>query len=499
MLSKFTRIVPGSFLRASHFLAAALISFFMMPFVINSLGDRLYGFWVVITAFMGYYGLLDLGLTSAVIRHMAGAIGTNDSTECNKIFNTALFIFAILSMLSLGITGLIMTSIGYLHIAAEDIPLYRKITLILGLNFAINFPIKVFTGTLSAKLRYDIISSLQMFTLVLRTLLIVGALNAGHKLIALALISLLAIIPEMLLSIYFTKKNMPFLQIHYKYIAKDRLKSFFSYSIFTFIAQIADRLRFNVDAFVITIYIGLVAVTHYSIATELMRLFIGIIVAAVGVLQPIFSYQYDRKDHKALTDTYFFATRISFCLAAFIGFGMIAWGKSFIERWMGPEYNDAYPCLAILVTGCIIALSQTPSVNLLYGISKHRFYALFNSIEALCNLLLSVVLVKHFGLIGVALGTFIPMAIIKLIIQPIYVCKVAEIRYLDYVSMATKTAIAIVLALILPIALSLKFALPDYSILSILAIISACIYMSVIWLIGLDKKEKTLIRRAITG
>ncbi|MDH3360559.1 MAG: hypothetical protein OEL55_06775, partial [Desulfobulbaceae bacterium] len=45
-----------------------LIGFFLTPFVISHLGQSGYGIWVLIGSFIGYYGLLNLGVGAAVTR-----------------------------------------------------------------------------------------------------------------------------------------------------------------------------------------------------------------------------------------------------------------------------------------------------------------------------------------------------------------------------------------------------------------------------------------------
>ena len=72
-----------------------------MPFVIRMLGDKLYGLWILVGTFMGYYGFLDLGLTSAVQRFVSRAVGQKNPKEINEIINSALILFTMLGILSL--------------------------------------------------------------------------------------------------------------------------------------------------------------------------------------------------------------------------------------------------------------------------------------------------------------------------------------------------------------------------------------------------------------
>ena len=72
------KLAFGSMLGVANHFATIIIALFLMPFVVYSLGDRIYGFWTLASAFIGYYGLLDLGLSSAIGRFIAGAIGAGD-------------------------------------------------------------------------------------------------------------------------------------------------------------------------------------------------------------------------------------------------------------------------------------------------------------------------------------------------------------------------------------------------------------------------------------
>jgi O-antigen/teichoic acid export membrane protein len=151
----------------------------------------------------------------------------------------------------------------------------------------------------------------------------------------------------------------------------------------------------------------------------------------------------------------------------------------------------------VLVTGWIFGLAQSPSVQLLYGISKHKFFAWFNSIEGATNLILSIVLARKYGMLGVALGTMIPMLVTKLIIQPIYVCHVATIPYFEYVRRMARTAAVVVVALLVPSILTLKFAAPNYKTLGAVAVLSAVSYALVVWFLEFTPEEAKILERAI--
>ena len=90
----FKRLVTGSALQVIALLANILVAMAMMPFIIHNLGDNDYGLWVLVASFIGYYGLLDFGMSTAVTRFISRADGQHNVYEMNVILNTASWFFA---------------------------------------------------------------------------------------------------------------------------------------------------------------------------------------------------------------------------------------------------------------------------------------------------------------------------------------------------------------------------------------------------------------------
>jgi O-antigen/teichoic acid export membrane protein len=491
------KLLSGSMTRLASTIAGAVVALLIMPFVVHTLGDRMYGIWTLVAAFMGYYGLLDLGLSQAITRYLARSLGSADREECNRVFNTALRIYLILGGIVLLLTGVFAALAPLFCKTAEDASLFWKIILILGISGALQFPVTVFQGVLEAHLRFDLTAGLELMTLGLRAGLVIAILLMGYRVVGLAWATLVASIPSIVLSVYWTKKELPFLGLHSKYWKRETAKTLFSYSTFSFIARLANIFRFRVDAVVVAAFVGLAAVTHYSIAGRLTQYFTDLLSALLGVLPSVFSRLEGAQDLEALKRTFFFGTKLAISFTTFFAFGLLAWGKPFIHRWMGPQYVDAYPVLAFLTVGLTFFLWQTASASLLYGISRHKFLAMFNSVDALVNLGLSLVLVRRYGMVGVAAGTTIPITINALLVIPIYVCRVAKIDYFEYLRKAGRTVAVALASLVLPTLLTLRFAGPDYKLLVAVGALSVILYVPPLWLLGFTATEARTLRRVI--
>lgn len=500
MSAKAKILAKGSILRMVEFFAVAIVTLAMTPFILHSLGDKMYGLWVFAGSFLGYYGLMDFGLNSAVQRFLSRAIGTKDNNEANKVINTAFYVFIILGIF-IFVCSFILAHLSPILIKnIKEITIFRAIVIILGFNFAVGFPMRIFYGILTANLRYEVSTAIELVKLVGRTLLIVVFLKAGYTLIALALITLFMDICGYLARYIIVNRLYPSIVFSKMYFDKTKIASLFGYSIYTFISQIADQLRFNIDNLVIIIFMGFSSVTMYSIAARIVKYFMQFISSAVGVLTPVFSQYEAIGDYESIRTKFILTTKISSYLSIMIGGIIIIFGRAFIQRWVGAKYLEAYPILIVLVVSSIFMLMQNPSIQLLYGISKHKLLTISNSIEGISNFILSLILVQKFGILGVALGTAIPMFIIKLFVQPIYTCRSINLGigryYRDGIFMpALKSSlIYIILWMIFK-----KFVIPRYFALLMLISCTCLLFILLVFFIGLNTNEKKYFKRAFFG
>lgn len=491
------KLARGATLRVSSLAFSFAVSFFTTPFFVHALGDRYYGIWTLVATFIGYYGLLDLGLSTAVTRFAARSMGEADHDSCNRISNTSLLVFACIGALVLLIGAVLAFCSPSFSRTPADARIFWQVILLSSAAVAITFPVRTFTGLLQANLSFAGLVALEMIALALRTVLFVAVLKAGGKVVAMTWVSLIVGFPVLFLYVYCTRRQIPFLRFGTRFLSSSTARTLFAYSFFGFVVQLADLFRFQSDAFVIAPTLGLAAVTHYRIAAVMAIYVITILTSIVGVLMPVFSRQEAAGDFQALQRTFLLATKISICVSSFVGFGLIAWARPFITRWVGPQYLDAAPCLIVLVAAYLVPLWQVPSPSLLFGISRHKALAAMNCLEGVANLALSLVLVRKYGLIGVAVGTLIPMVVVKGFIQPVYTCRVSGVPLRVYLREVGRTAAVVAASLLLPGFVGSYLAQPSYPALALAGCVSALLYAVPVAFTAFTPDERRMLTRAL--
>lgn len=500
-INKVRQLTKNSLLNFVAVLLNVGLAFILMPMVIHSLGNELYGIWVLIGTMLGYYEVLDLGLTSGVSRYLTKAVGAQNKEDIKKVASTALFLFSCIGVVILILSFPFAFCLPYLLNIKDHIRLFQIVTIILGVSISVGFPMRIFGGILTAHLRLDILKVIVMIHQISRSIMIFAAikmhLEATQLLISLASITAFFSIIEFAVTGIYALKAFPHVQLNRLFIEKDIIKRLFSYGSLTSIGTIADLLRFHVDNIVITILLGVSMVTPYSIGYRLISYLRQIVASITGVLSPMYSIYEGANDYDSIRKTLLFGIKATTLLSCFIGFSMLIFGKAFILRWVGQKYNDAFVVMAILAIGFIVAMMQSQGVHLMYGISKHKYVAFMNVFEGLANLILSVILAKKYGIYGVALGTTIPLILTKMILQPVYVCKITNIRIRQYLISILRSFVPPFIIVGGYYTLVKDYIVPDYERLILLSLPLILIYFPIIYFVSFDSTEKLLLKQGL--
>src|SRR5262249_17093167 len=135
-------------------------------------------------------------------------------------------------------------------------------------------------------------------------------------------------------------------------------------------------------------------------------------------------------------------TRIALTLVVGVTVCVIGFGSPLIVRWMGPAFEASVPPLYVLAVTGVILVGQGPLGNILLGTGRHRLVAFTSLGEAVANLVLSVVLVHRYGMLGVAIGTAVPVAAANLFVLLPAACRSVGMRVAEFGRLIAITPLA---------------------------------------------------------
>ncbi len=492
------KLLIGSITRTMLIGINMVIAFFMMPFIIKSIGDKWYGVWTVVGSMAGYYYLVDFGLASAVQRYIAKYLSKEDFDNANITVNTALIIFTFLGMILFIVTILLVLFAEFIVQNEGDLYIIKVVIFILGANLALEFPVKAFAGIVGAYVRYDLLSYARLFVLLLTSALIVYFLSIGYGIIALAIITFIGTQISNILFFLIARYLFKEMEIKINHCKKEKMVKLFKYSVWSFLISISEQLRFRIDSIVIAIVLNPVYVTHYFIGARLADYFREIIFRATDIVTPIFTRYHAREQYSQIREKLIFLTKINSILSLFIGGIIVIVGKAFITKWMGTEYLDAYPVLFVLIIAMIFDIIQNPSKSVLYAVAKHRYFAIVNTLEGVFNLIFSLILIHYYGILGVALATIIPLLIFKIFFVLYFTCKSIEMKVSTYAINLLPTFLFTIVYLVIVYIISERFLdVPSYASIFVVSITAIPPYAFGIYFVSFNKFERNYLRNLI--
>lgn len=499
-MSTAGNLLKGSLLRTLDLVVLVGVSFVMTPYVVHCLGNRMYGFWALVGTFMGYYGLLEFGMSSSAARYMSQAIGRGDMEELGRVSSASLLVF---SGVAVAVAALTLVSVALcpaLARAPGEAALFQKLLLIMGGATAVSFLSKVCLGLLMADIRYDLIAWISIGRTLLCNAGIYACLRLKGGIVSVALATMAANLLQYASLYVAVRLRFPGLRLSAMSAACERIRELIGYGSKTLVCQLGDLLRFRLDTVVIAFFLGAALVTPYSIGVRLVEGFAQLVLSSVGMMLPVFSQYEGRGDYAAIRSALLRVTKLATVLSVYIGASILFYGPAFIRRWMGPGYDASYVVAAILCAGFIIELPQSPGIQLLYGLSQHKVYAWLSVWEGLANLVLSLLFLHWWGIYGVALGTTAEFAIFKLFVQPRYICRAIALPVWTYLGETIfltflKTA-APLGACFLVLA---RFVSPSYRGLTACVAAQTAVFVPAALFFAIGREERELVGRAFAA
>src|SRR5205809_2762803 len=426
-----------------------LVGIFLSPYVLHHLGDEAFGLWVLIFSITGYYGLFDLGIRSSIVRYVAKYSATGDLEEMNRLINTAIFSYG-----AIGIIALLLTVIGsfyvefIFHISGSVLSTARLLLVMVGGAISLGFPLGVFGGILEGLQRFYLLNLTGVASTLLRALLIVVTLRHGCGLLTIAFITvslplLVAVVNGgivlHLLPLRFSPKNMD----------RATLRRIANYSGTTFMIMVAARLRFKSDALVIGTFLSSAAITYFTVGSRLVEYAGEVVGGLAQIFAPMSSQAVATGDMQLVRRIFVLGNRACALIIFPIAATLLIIGKSVIEVWVGRRYvATGYPVLVVLLIPYTLMLAQLASGRTLFGMAKHQSLAYVALIEGTANLILSIFLVRRFGVLVDAVGTAIPLACTTIWFLPRHLCRVLNLRVQTYLRQAFLLPLALAMPLV---------------------------------------------------
>lgn len=475
-----------------------IIGLVYTPIMIRLLGQSEYGLYSLIGALVGYLSILDMGLGNAIVKYTAQnrAIGNKQHEfQLNGMFLILYFFIGILTVIAGSILYYNLDNMFAHSLSVEELYRARIMTILLILNFAVSFPLGVFSSIIQAYERFVFLRTCNLLRTILIPIIILPLLYHGFGSVMMVIITTIMNISCLLANVYYCFKYLQ-TKFHFKKIDHILLREIGGYSFFIFLNIIMDKLYWSTGQFILGMVSGTNAVAIYSVAVQIIIIYSSFSTVMSSVMLPKITMMVVKGvSTDELTQIMIRTGRLQYIIIAYILCMFIISGKSFLLFWIGKEYVEAYYIIVLLMCSALISLIQTVGISILQAKNMNAFRTITYVVTSIINIFICIPLAKEYGGLGYAIGTSFAILISTgLIINLYYYYKVGiniPLFWRNILSMSTPVIFVIFIGNLINYVIKVDTLI----FMLIKIIVCSLLFIGLMYFGGMNKYEKNLMLR----
>ena len=408
MKSRTRNTLLGSLFIYGQFLTALAATFFVTPLILRTLGAREYGIWLSTGELVGYFLLLDFGVSAILPWLIARADGQQRRPELRQLLVNALAVALGLALLFSLVTLAAWDRLpGALRLTGGEWqalggPLFLLVVLLLA-NLPLNLPLSLLAGLQDVRF----VGALNLLKALLGPLLTAGLLLTGHGFYALALGTALLSPLGGVAAFVRARKLVPDLLQHWPAPTFGSTARLFRESIGSWLGSAGVQLMERSSA-VVLVFMGSPTAVPVLVCTSRVGQILTQIAwvvpdsSLVGLAQLSGEGKPERVREVMLS-----IIRFSLLLAGLMACAVLAINPAFVRIWVGKQFFGGLT-LNLLLAAEVCSATLTHALVTIIAVQGHRLsVGLATLLQGAIYILLALVLARRFFLEGLLLADLI--------------------------------------------------------------------------------------------
>ncbi|EBS8218235.1 hypothetical protein CFD03_15135, partial [Salmonella enterica subsp. enterica serovar Meleagridis] len=191
---------------------------------------------------------------------------------------------------------------------------------------------------------------------------------------------------------------------------------------YTFVHKIAGVVVFNTDYLIISVFLGITVITSFSsymMLIQALAFLISAIASPLGAYIGAKLYSDSKEKVIRIISLY---NSLFFMLGIFCAYMFYISSSTFVSLWMGKEIVLSQQLVLLLSVNCFVLIARISFDVAKVGLGYMSDVEL-PLLEAIINIIVSLVLVHYLGLNGIVIGTIVSNIIVVMILKPVFLYK----------------------------------------------------------------------------
>ena len=418
--NRSSAIIKNTLSNYSRQAVQILVFLALTPFIADKLGTEAFGLWALLQAVIGLFGLLDLGFGTSVVKFVAGARSSEDTTLISTLTATFFWVYMLLgAIVIVAASAFVIVLPSVLNIPDAYVGASQMVFLLVAFRTALGMPLGMFLGVMTGFQRQWWANSFKIAS----TLLYAGgtfwALLASPSIQWLGVVNLVSNTIAMAFGAWICVTRLPGVSVNPKFFRLHMVREISSFSLFIFIIQVSSLIYTRIDSLIVQSVLSLSAVALYSVASRIAEEASGMCRQLTNALTPVVAELHGSGDKQNIRAVLLLGTKLSTALAVPLLLGLFFLVEPLLVVWMGEEFRLATSATQILLATMLISVIHGNGANVLSMTGHQRYLAGVFFGGQMLNLTLTLILIRLYGLMGVALATLISSAVVDMgLVQP---------------------------------------------------------------------------------
>ena len=390
-----------------------LLNVISVPVLINKMGSEGFGILLFANVLVGYFGILDLGISQGLTKFVAEYSAKRDSETVKSVINTSLSFYFLIGLIVFSCVLLFVRNDGItlFNISKSNHDAANIVFLLAGVLALFAWPKLAMEGAFRGIQEFPILN----FTIGIGRIISVAlAITLAYLKAPLEYIFLAFNADKMALffwQYYLLKRRIPFWGFETKSVSTQTFRRIFSFSGWIMLGQIAVILEYQFDQLILAGMVSVAAIATYTVVFFLFSVIQQVSGLAASAVMPAVAETKAHGDHRTVDDFLLYGAKYHNALFVPIVITCYYLAEPFIRLWVGSDYLQFVWLVQASVLFQLLWQSNAFLGQVYTGIGKSKKTGLVAILSGIINVSLSIVLVSYYGLPGVILGTLIAGAI----------------------------------------------------------------------------------------
>lgn len=383
-------------------------SFVFMPFLLRTFGLANYGIFMLASSVSVYLGLLDFGVSSAVIKFTAEHRARGENEELGSVVsNTVAYYLLVGVVSSLLLLAFARWGVGVFQLSPDNRDLAQSLFTAAAVIALFSWPLSIGVSVLAGLQRYDLASGIGSMGIVGTTLATLAVVVLGEGpvdlLVATGIVTILGNLAYTLTAVRHLGADVP---VSWRLVRMPAIKRVFAFSWPLFVIQSTALVSgLQTDRMVLAGFVGPTAVSHYESAAKLTGLVGQLSPLTTAAIVPMASKLDAEARVETLRSLFLRGTKYTVAFVVPVTVSLMVLAEALLLSWLGPEFAAQALAARVFLVAWIFNANLTVAFTMFVGTGHLRFLMLYNGGQALLNLALSLLLVRPYGVAGVIAGT----------------------------------------------------------------------------------------------